>query len=190
MQIRVQKPQNSSDVTTSDVYCVVVEEGNHTLDEPFMFGTKRDLEAYKVSSDQTNTYRNWSNTKMEHPSYQKSYSMPVVLGQVITYNDPRFSVFWTSNGNRQEPPDKDSLYVGKHTGEERIRYRADETLGFIVGAPHEGKQKSVFYNLATGEDKIKGAGNSPPYSYSFSSLAHTNYRYGDGSYSLSSRTVH
>ena len=97
---------------------------------------------------------------------------------MITYNDPRFSLFWTSNGDAGDPPDKDNLYVGKHIGEDMIKYRKDEILGFIVGAPNEGHYGSVYYDLSVGSDTVKGVGDSPSYDYSFSSLSHKKYRYG------------
>jgi len=186
MDIRLQRPQNSTDITAGDVYCIIVEEGNHTLESSIMSGwwgggssgSDRKLEAYKVSSDHTNTYRNWSLSLMEKITYQQSYSMPVVLGQVITYNDKRFSVFWDSNGTVDIPPDKDNLYVGKHTGEELVVYRADEILGVIVATPNEGQLDSVYYNLAVGGDNIRGVGDSPSYNYSFSTLNHNSNRYG------------
>ena len=175
MSIRIQRPENGTDVTSSDVYCMVVEEGNHTIGNG---SSSRDMEAYRVTSDLTNSKSNWSNTQMEHPSYQQSYNMPVVLGQVITYNDERFSIFWSSNGGAYDPPSSTSLYVGKHIGEGPIIYRADETLGVLVTSPHEGLLNSVYYNLAVGSDTVAGVGDSPSYDYSFSSLSHTKYRYG------------
>ncbi len=177
MDIRLQRPRNGTDITVGDVYCIVVEEGNHTIGG----FNSRDMEAYRVTSDETNNNTNWLNIRMEHPSYQQSYSMPVVLGQVITYNDDRFSIFWSSNGNTLDPPDKNNLYIGKHIGEDpdkNGKYRADEMLGVIVATPHEGLLNSVYYDLAVGGDSVKGVGNTPSYDYSFSALSHTKYRYG------------
>ena len=177
MSIRLQRPQNGTDVTAGDVYCMIVEEGTHTIGGM----NSRDMEAYKVTSYHTNSKSNWEKAQMENPNYQQSYNMPVVLGQVITYNHERFSIFWSSNGKADTPPDKDNLYVGKHIGEDPDKsedYRADETLGVIVATPHEGLLNSVYYDLAVGGDSVRGVGNSPSYDYSFSALSHTKYRYG------------
>ena len=171
MEIRIQRPRDDSSVTASDVHCIIMEQGNHTFDG-------RKVEAYRVSSDHTNKNTNWSSSLMENVGYQQSYSMPVVLGQVMSYNDSDFSAFWTSNGTASNPPDKDHLFVGKHIGEDYVRYREDETLGFIVGAPSSGTANNVFYAIEQGANSIKGVGNSPPYSYSFSSLSHKSYSYG------------
>ena len=41
---------------------------------------------------------------------------PVVVGQVMSYNDPDFSVFWSRGGTPDEPPSNTTLFVGKHVG--------------------------------------------------------------------------
>lgn len=170
MEIKLQRPKQGADVSSGDVYCIVMEEGNRTIS-----GIK--VEAHRVDSNKTNTTSDWSSSKMVDVNYSNSYVHPVVLGQVMTYHDPNWSVFWCSNGNRLNPPDSSHLYVGKHIGEEPLKY-PDETLGFIIGAPHEGIINNIYYYLGRGSNSIKGVGDSPPYSYSFSSLAHKNYLYG------------
>ncbi len=175
MQVRIQQPANSSSVTASDVHCIIMEEGTHTFDG-------RDVEAHTVASDETNRNGDWSNARMENVGYSNSYSMPVVLGQVMSYNDPNFSVFWTSDGiSKDNPPSHSRLYVGKHIGEDpasSVKARLNETLGFIVGAADNGLVNHVYYALARGGNTVKGVGDSPPYSYTFSSLSHTTYSYG------------
>ena len=63
----------------------------------------------------------------------------MVLGQVMSENDPRWSVFWAKDGNfcdadvvGCDPPSASSLAVGKHVGEDLDTDRADETIGYIV----------------------------------------------------------
>lgn len=171
MKIKIQRPINTNDVTASDTYCIIMEDGNHTFDG-------RNVEAHTVLSDGTNRRGNWSNTLMENVGYEQDYSMPVVLGQVMSYNDPKFSAFWTSNGTQDNPPDKDNLFVGKHIGKEPPRFRKDETIGYIVGASHEGEVNHTFYAISQGDNSVEGVGNQPPYNYSFSSLSHKTYGYG------------
>jgi len=171
MEIRLQNPGDNSTVTSSDVHCIIIEEGSYTFDG-------RNVEAYRVASDQTNKNTDWSSSLMENVGYDQTYSIPVVLGQVMSYNDPKFSAFWTSNGNAGNPPDSSFLFVGKHIGEEPIYYRENETLGFIIGSPSDGTANNVFYAIAQGANSIRGVGDSPAYSYSFSSLPHTTYSYG------------
>ena len=173
MQIRLQRPQNSSAVTPLDVHCLIMEEGVHNFNG-------LNVEAKKVISNGTNRNIDWSSGKMEQLSYGTTFTNPVVLGQVMSYNDARFSQFWSSNGTRDLAPDASNLYVGKHIGEESVlvKYRQDETIGFIIGAPHEGVVNNVYYALQRGSDTIRGVGNTPPYSYSFSSYAHQSYTFG------------
>jgi len=172
MQIKLQRPIAGTDVTAGDVYCMVMEEGTHSFDG-------LNAEAHRVDSDLTNRSSNWSSSKMENVGYSQSYTNPVVLGQVMSYNDTDWSVFWCSDGSSKDtPPSSSSLYVGKHVGEEPVKYREDETLGFIIGAPHEGEINHIYYTVDRGADSVEGAGDSPPYSYSFSSRTHTAYSYG------------
>ena len=41
---------------------------------------------------------------MEQYVYQHNYTDPVVLGQVMSANDEKWSAFWTSDGDQGEPP--------------------------------------------------------------------------------------
>jgi len=171
MEIRLERPKNSSDVTAGDVYCIVMEEGNNTFDG-------RNVEAYRVDSDDTNGKRiDWDSDRMEHVNYQLDYNKPAVLGQVISNNDENWSVFWSSNGSQGGPPDSSNLYVGKHIGKETPKYRKDEVIGYIIGAPHEGEVNHVHYALARGGDSVQGVGNNPPYNYDLTGYEHPHYSY-------------
>ena len=71
---------------------------------------------------------------------QTMASTPVVLGQVMSYNDHRFSAFWSYDCNAGgNPPKNKNVCVGKHIGETT----STEDLGYIVieGDPSDG---SVF----------------------------------------------
>ncbi len=112
---------------------------------------------------------------MENVGYTNTYNQPVVLGQVITYNDPDFSVFWSSNGTQGNPPDLSNLYVGKHVGEDPGRSAwSDETLGYIIAEAGSGFSDGYFYELALGTDSVAGTGDLPPYSYALGDT----YTYG------------
>ncbi len=161
-KLRIQNPGGKA-VTPGDVYCLVMEEGAWELDDG------RRVEAHRVISDGTNANGNWGSSLMEHPPYSWTYTDPVVLGQVMTYNDSRWSVFWDSNGTRSYPPDPSNLYVGKHVGEDPITYRKDEVLGYVVVEAGNGTTGSLTYSAQRGPITIRGVGNSPPYSYSLGS---------------------
>ncbi len=173
MEIKLQHPVKSDDVSGGgDVYCIVMEEGNHTFDN-------LNIEAHKVDSDDVNgKHIDWDTSRMENVGYSLSYTNPVVLGQVMSYNNEPWTVFWSSDGDdRRDPPDKDGLYVGKHIGKEYPKYRRDETIGFIVGRAHEGKVNHVYYALARGGDAIRGVGDVPPYKYDLSGYQYPHYSY-------------
>lgn len=92
---------------------------------------------------------------MEHLTYNWSYANPVVLGQVMSYNDPDWSAFWCSNGTRQNPPDSSNLYVGKHVGEDTDITRNPEVLGVIVVEAGSGVVNGMSYEADLGADSIR-----------------------------------
>jgi len=98
--LRIQGWEDSA-ATANDVHCIIVEEGAHTLPDG------RQLEAHSVVSDQTNgqfaTDGTWDQALMEDVSGSivNTYSRPVVLGQVMSFNDNRASVIYvTGSGCR------------------------------------------------------------------------------------------
>ncbi len=67
-------------ITGIPVHYMVVEEGVYTLSEDGV-----TMEAVKFTSTRTDDNNSWVG---EARSYQQSYSQPVVVGQVMSYNDP------------------------------------------------------------------------------------------------------
>ena len=182
-KVRIQSP-GGKPVTPSDVYCLVMEEGAWELDDG------RKVEAHRVVSHGTNAERNWGSSLMEHPAYSWTYSQPVILGQVMSFNDSRWSVFWDSNGSRRYPPDPSNLYVGKHVGGDTVQYRNDEILGYVVIEAGNGTTGGLRYSAQMGPATIKGVGNNPPYSYSLDSsysvgvATQSGMRGGDGGWAV------
>jgi hypothetical protein len=99
--------------------------------------------------------------------YGQSYSNPVVLGQVMTENDPDWSVFWCAGSRRQAPPSSSVLSTGKEVAEDADVTRADETIGFIVFEAGSGTIGGVQFEAALGADSVRGVTNGPPYDYTF-----------------------
>ena len=163
--VRVQRFENSSAITASDVHCLVVETGAHTLADG------RKIEARTVLSDGTSGNAvGWGSATTENvtASLTSGFSSIAVFGQVMTYNDAQASVFWTNNcSNRGAPPNASNFCVGKHIGMINDT-RLDETLGYIVAERGSGSVNGVDYIFALGGNSIEGTGNSPPYSYSIS----------------------
>ena len=164
-QIRVDAA-GATAVGTMDVHYVVMEEG--VYDEA---GYK--IEAVKFTSTVTDENNSWSG---ESRSYQQAYASPVVVGQVMTYNDPAWSVFWAAGGSRTSIPSGSALTVGKHVGEDGDTTRADEMIGYIVietNASGTAQIEGLPYVAAVGGDTIRGMDNSPGYDYSYAAMANS-----------------
>jgi hypothetical protein len=149
-----------SDVT---VYYLVVEEGVYT---EAAHGVK--MEAVKYQSTVTDYPHSFVG---ESRSYSNSYTNPVVVGQVMTYNDSRFSTFWSRGSGRGKPPSSTELHVGKHVGEDPDKARADEVIGCIVIEAGSGSMGTKNYLAALGPDTVLGMDDNPPYSYGLNGLS-------------------
>ena len=145
------------------VHYVVVEEG--VYDEP-----DYKLEAVKYTSTVTDENNSWTG---QSRSYQQTYAAPVVVGQVMSYNDSDWSVFWASGSSRTTPPSSSTLTVGRHVGEDTDVTRADETIGYFVvetNASGTAKIEGLPYVAAVGSDSVKGVGDSPGYDYTYNAM--------------------
>jgi len=123
-----------------------------------------DMEAVTFTSTVTDfATTNWIG---ESRSYQQVYTSPVVVGQVMSYNDPNFSVFWASGASQKLAPDASNLSVGKHVGEDSNTVRADETIGYVV--IETGLYSLDGFDLAAGVGPllVEGMDNTPPFTYS------------------------
>lgn len=164
-EVRVQRFETSDIFTPSDVHCLIADEGINTLSDG------RVIEARTVSSTVTaGNSPGWgsANTTNVTASVTGGHSNLVILGQVMTFNDPKASVFWTNNcSNRGTPATLTNICVGKHIGM-ITGSRADETLGFIVTESGTGSVNDVDYAFARGPNSVRGTGNAPPYQYTVS----------------------
>ena len=158
-QLRIQGWEDSN-ASTSDVHCLIVDEGVHTLPN----GQK--VEAHKVDSDfttgQSATDGSWQQNDLEDVSATIShiYTNPVVLGQVISFNDSRASVIYVNDcDSRANHPfmanQADGLCVGKHIGQ-ITDSRATEEIGYIVAEAGSGTENNIFFELARGSDSVAG----------------------------------
>jgi len=164
--VKIQRPNDIDPGYTTDVYCIISDEGSYTAPVKY--------EAHKVLSNGTNgntSPNNWSAGKAEDVSSSivNSYTKPAVLGQVMSYNDSDFSVFWSFDcENRKNRPFQDGMAdgmcVGKHVGQV-AEERAEETLGYIVAETGIYELEDFSMAINYGADSIKGVGNSPAYTY-------------------------
>jgi Metallo-peptidase family M12B Reprolysin-like len=145
--IRLQNPSGAT-LSGRDVHCVVVEEGAWKMPDG------RSIEAKKYSSTVTDNAASWVG---QTQSYTNSYTKPVVLGQVMSYNDAKWSVFWSrASSGRTNAPTTTSIITGKQIGEDRTTTRAAETVGFIVIESGHAKSNSIEVETARGSDAIVG----------------------------------
>ena len=102
---------------------------------------------------------------------------PAVLGQVISFNDPEFSLFTSSDcENRVSPPFTgnggqtniaDGICVGKHVGRLQLpaAVRETEELGYIVVEQAIGSFGGINYRSELGPDTVVGVDNGAPITY-------------------------
>ncbi|MDX5583589.1 MAG: hypothetical protein QNK20_01475 [Aureibaculum sp.] len=126
--------------TTMDVHYMVVEEGVY-----------EGMEAIKYNSTITDQDNSWVG---ETRTYTNSYTNPVVLGQVMTYNDEGFSTFWSRGTSRSNPPSASYLKTGKHVAQDSDTSRNNETIGYIVIEAGSGTLNGINYSAAVGADQI------------------------------------
>jgi hypothetical protein len=159
----VQAVGGSLQDVSADVYYMVVKAGVYTLAE---HGVK--MEAVKFNSTITDGSGSWVG---ENRSYSNSYTNPVVVGQVMTYNADRawyWSVFWSRGSSRTSPPSSTTLFVGKHNAQDP-RAVNNEMIGYVVVEAGEGTMDTASgearYFAALGPDTVRGVYNAAPYTY-------------------------
>jgi len=146
-----------------NVHYAVVEEGVYNVAE---HGVK--MEAVTYTSTITDGRSSWNG---QSRSYANSYSDPVVIGQVMSYNDPDFSVFWSRGSTSTSPPSSSTLRVGKHVGKDTDKSRANEQIGYVVFESGYGSIDGVSLLAGLGTDTVLGMDNNPPFTYSLSNLS-------------------
>lgn len=184
IQVKVQRPLNSSAVTASDVYCTISEEGSYTV--PIKY------EAHTVVSTQTNKKGQWQISKTVNVTGSKvqTYIRPVVTGQVMTYNNPNFVSFWSNRCNsKNNPPNETGICVGKHTAETSITNPTTETLGYFIAEAAEYTLANAYVKIEIGGDSIRGVSNSTsnyslPRSYSYATATITAMDGADGGWAV------
>jgi hypothetical protein len=144
--IKLQNPSGVTPLAPFDVHCLVVEEGSWTMPD----GT--NIEAQSYSSSRVDYYGSWVG---ELQTYRNSYTQPVVLGQVLSYNDANWSTFWSRGTSRIYRPSPSRLQTGMHIGHGGST-RLSETIGFIVmERGHGGSDGSDEYEAGFTSDTIK-----------------------------------
>jgi hypothetical protein len=148
-ELKVQNPSGPI-AEVYDVYYFVVEEGMYTAEHDGV-----TMEARKVASNLTAGVGLFG--QRESREYLQPYTNPVVLGQVMTANDDRWSVFWASLSNSQaSPPDAERLAAGKHIGADTITDRAVETLSLVIIESGSYFLRNTDFEARVGDDTVLG----------------------------------
>jgi hypothetical protein len=164
-ELRVQNPSGLGPYTGVPVHIMVVEEGKYSFET---HGVK--MEAVTFTSSVTDHNSSWVG---EERTYQMPYTNPVLVGQVMSYNDADWSVFWARGATYDAPPSSSELWVGKHVGEDSDITRADETIGYVVFEAGARTADGVEFIAGVGPDIVAGVSDSPPYGYYITGLETT-----------------
>ena len=158
-EVRLQNPSGLvTNPATLD--CLITDTGTWALPDG------RKLEAAKVTSNTTDHKGSFIG---QATTTELSFSSPVVFGQVMTFNDPSWSTFWTRGSSVTQPPSSSAIYVGKHVGEDPAQVRLSETIGYIIVESGNGSADGNPYEFALGADIVEGFGNAGPFVYTFAS---------------------
>lgn len=155
--VRLQNPGDGSTVVGDDVHCLVIESGNWKLPDG------RLIEAQHYTSTITDYKPNWQG---ESQAYLNTYIAPVVLGQVMSANDAKWSSFWSRGPSRSSAPNTTTIITGKHIGEDSALTRTNEEIGLIVIESGSGNINGLNYEAGLGTDSIKGLNvSNTPYNF-------------------------
>lgn len=126
-ELKLQVAGSESSPTGSlQVSWIAVEAGIYRQDENGI-----QFEAGKITADVTSHHGHWLTREL---SFGQTYTNPVVLSQVMSSNDGRWSVAWASAADDAKQPARGHAFsVGKHIGEDNpYPAREDETIGYLV----------------------------------------------------------
>lgn len=154
--VRLAHPAGSS-LAPEIVHYLVVERGAWYFDD-------MRIEAERFRSTVTDHDESWVG---ELRDYLQAYVDPVVLGQVMSENDPDWSVFWSRGGAAADPPSPGAFYVGKTACEDPDITRAPETVGYVVVEAGHGRVGGVEFEAAVGPASVEGVDDGPPFPYAF-----------------------
>ncbi|UHD17113.1 FG-GAP-like repeat-containing protein [Thiocapsa bogorovii] len=155
-EVRVQNPSGTLLTEPYTLHYLVVEAGVYTRATHGI-----TMEAVRATSTQTSRRGNWSAGNARN--YAQPYTKPVVLGQIMSENDPRWSVFWARGGSPKQVPTASSLVIGKHVGEDSVNTRANELVGYLVIEAGSGTVGSLAYQAGVSTARVGGVDNAPPF---------------------------
>jgi hypothetical protein len=150
IELLLQSPEGIA-LAGERVDCLATEEGKWLLPDG------RKLEARRYQSTRVDGAASWVG---EQRTYLHSFANPVVLGQVMSYNDARWSTFWARGKAQQYPPTGASIHTGIAVGEDTVVARASETIGYLIFESGSGVVDTIPYEVKLGNDIVRGWENS------------------------------
>lgn len=152
-EVKLQNPTGEEVDSYYALTFFVVEEGIYTEEEHGV-----DLEAHRMQSSTISSVQSW---QLEPQAYSNDYQEPVVLGQVMSYNDPKWSTFWSSSiGDRASAANVLGFSIGRHVGEDPDIARLPETLGYVVIEAGMYEVGGAHFYARLGDDSVRGVSNS------------------------------
>jgi hypothetical protein len=157
--IQLQEPGVSTLATSENVHWMVSNSGAYS-DSNITYEAWSNIST--VTDSKTNSYIG------EAQSYRQSYTNPVVLGSVSTYNDPDWSVFYAIGTSLSSAPDASGIRIGKHVAEDSDIDRSNETLTTFVFEQSTGESLgSTEYEVQLQSQTIDRVDDVAPDSYTF-----------------------
>jgi hypothetical protein len=80
-------------------------------------------------------------------------------------------VFWSRGALVSDPASSSVLRVGKHVGEDAVKTRAAETVGYFVVEAGSGSANGLAFTAGVGTKTVQGMDNTPPFQYPLSGLS-------------------
>ena len=153
-----------NEITPIDVHFFAVEEGLYNEEDHGI-----TMEVVRFESTTTSFSRSFVGQPRE---YQHEYENPIVLGQVMSYNDSDWSEFFaTALDDTIAPPAAgEGFSAGKHVGESFDRNRDPETIGYVVLEAGVGTLNGIGYLAGGGPKTVRGIDNAPPHVYELEGL--------------------
>lgn len=138
---------STNTITGVNVHYLVVEEGVYDYNT---YGVKMEARKHVVS---INSNGSWAGTQA---NTIQTYASPVVLGNNQTYNNTGFSTFWSSDGDNEEIPSSNNLYIGLTKMASTLSSANTETAGYLVIEDDHAVIDNIKYIASVGNDTIEG----------------------------------
>ena len=161
-----------------NVHCVIMDEGDYTVAADGF-----EAEARFVDSNETNgngDFVDLTQTEDVTADITGNYANPVVIGQVVTSNDPAFSTFWSHNCDARQTPTFEGagdVCVGKHSSfiTNVSPPVTNETIGCIVFGEAAGVLNGIQFETKRGRDTIVGVAPNLNTSYNLDNAYDYNF---------------